>query len=105
MKWYEKLKFARHVKGVSLREVEKATGLSNAYLSQVENGKIKDPGFFTTVKLLLYYNLHLSDLLPYDNETEPSNAADQNSNANLTKCVQCGTLYLKGAMCHKCFGR
>ena len=35
----------RTAKGLSLREVEKATGkaVSNAYLSQLENGKIKKP--------------------------------------------------------------
>jgi transcriptional regulator with XRE-family HTH domain len=35
----------RTAKGFSLREVEEATGkaVSNAYLSQLENGKIKKP--------------------------------------------------------------
>ena len=35
----------RTAKGLSLREVEEATGkaVSNAYLSQLENGKIKKP--------------------------------------------------------------
>ena len=35
----------RHAKGLSLRAVEHATGktVSNAYLSQLENGKIKKP--------------------------------------------------------------
>jgi transcriptional regulator with XRE-family HTH domain len=35
----------RTAKGMSLREVEQATGrtVSNAYLSQLENGKIKKP--------------------------------------------------------------
>ena len=35
----------RNAKGLSLREVEEATGeaVSNAYLSQLENGKIKKP--------------------------------------------------------------
>ena len=35
----------RRAKGLSLREVEEATGkaVSNAYLSQLENGKIKKP--------------------------------------------------------------
>ena len=67
MEWYEKLKFARQVRGESLRDVEAATGISNAYLSQIENGEIKDPGFFVTVELLIHFNLHPSDLLPYNN--------------------------------------
>jgi transcriptional regulator with XRE-family HTH domain len=35
----------RNAKGLSLREVEEATGkaVSNAYLSQLENGKIRKP--------------------------------------------------------------
>ena len=35
----------RRAKGLSLREVEEATGkaVSNAYLSQLENGKIRKP--------------------------------------------------------------
>lgn len=47
----------RKAKGLTLREVEKTTGISNAYLSQLETGKIKSPGY-ETVKLLydLYSN-------------------------------------------------
>jgi len=39
------LKDLRAAKGLSLREVEEATGqaVSNAYLSQLENGRIKKP--------------------------------------------------------------
>ena len=44
-------------KGLTLRQVEKETGLSNAYMSQLENGKILSPSY-KTVKLLydLYCN-------------------------------------------------
>lgn len=47
----------RKTKGLTLREVEETTGISNAYLSQLETGKIKSPGY-ETVKLLydLYSN-------------------------------------------------
>jgi transcriptional regulator with XRE-family HTH domain len=34
---------ARNRKGLSLRAVEAATGISNAYLSQLETGKIREP--------------------------------------------------------------
>src|SRR5262249_48774579 len=34
---------ARNATGKSLRAVERETGISNAYLSQLENGKIKSP--------------------------------------------------------------
>lgn len=39
----EALKALRSAKGLSLRQVEKKTGISNAYLSQLENGKIEQP--------------------------------------------------------------
>ena len=61
MKWYEKLKFARQVKGLALREVEKETGISNAYLCQIENGGIDDPSYFKIIKLLKFYNLNHKD--------------------------------------------
>ena len=62
MKWNEKLKFARRIKGKSLRDVESETGYSNAYLSQLETGQIKTPGFFFMMGLLKYYNLRAEDI-------------------------------------------
>lgn len=41
---------------LTLREVEEATKISNAYLSQLENGKIKKPSFQTIKTLTDYYN-------------------------------------------------
>lgn len=46
----------RKEKGLTLREVEKLTGISNAYLSQLENGKIKKPSYDTIQKLNTVYN-------------------------------------------------
>ncbi|MDX2007112.1 MAG: helix-turn-helix transcriptional regulator [Meiothermus sp.] len=37
------LRSARTSKGLTLRDVERETGVSNAYLSQLEGGKIKQP--------------------------------------------------------------
>ncbi len=34
---------ARKLLGMTLRQVEEASGVSNAYLSQLENGEIKNP--------------------------------------------------------------
>jgi transcriptional regulator with XRE-family HTH domain len=48
------LRELRERSGLTLREVETATGISNAYLSQLENGKIKSPGvqmFYVLAKL------------------------------------------------------
>ena len=63
MKWFEKLKFARRVKGWSLREAADKAGISNAYLCQIESGKINDPSFFKTVNLMNLYNLSLKTLI------------------------------------------
>lgn len=45
----------RKQKGLTLREVENITGISNAYLSQLETGKIKSPSHDTVCKLLNLY--------------------------------------------------
>ena len=39
----EELQRVRKVKNASLREVERATGISNAYLSQLEGGDATNP--------------------------------------------------------------
>jgi len=45
----------RLAKGFTLRQVEEKTGISNAYLSQLENGKIKKPSYDTIQKLNAVY--------------------------------------------------
>lgn len=49
------LKQMRKNKGLTLREVEEKTGISNAYLNRLETGKIKSPGYNTVIAL---YNLY-----------------------------------------------
>jgi transcriptional regulator with XRE-family HTH domain len=43
---------ARECKGWTLRELELASGVSNALISQIENGRVRDPGFSTVVRLV-----------------------------------------------------
>ena len=50
-------KLLRKGKGLTLREVEEITGISNAYLSQLETGKIKKPSFDTITKLKVLYEI------------------------------------------------
>ncbi|WP_412467097.1 helix-turn-helix domain-containing protein [Pedobacter sp. KLB.chiD] len=50
-------KALRESKQLTLREVEKATDVSNAYLSQLESGKIKQPSPLTLHKLATYYGV------------------------------------------------
>jgi transcriptional regulator with XRE-family HTH domain len=42
---------ARECKGWTLRDLEKASGVSNALISQIELNKVKDPGFSTVVRI------------------------------------------------------
>jgi transcriptional regulator with XRE-family HTH domain len=63
VEWNEKLRFARKVLGLSLRDVEKQTGISNSYLCQLESGKILDPSFIKMMVLIKFYNIDVSDLI------------------------------------------
>ena len=53
----EGLKIAREMRKLSLREVEEATGISNAYLSQLENDKVKKPSPHFLHKLSTLYSI------------------------------------------------
>ncbi len=63
------LRQARDLKNLALRSVEEQTGISNAYLSQIENEKIKKPSadilhkLATLYKLDFNYLLHISGLV------------------------------------------
>ena len=48
----ELIAIARECKCWSLRDLERETGISNALISQIENGHVKDPGFSTVIKLV-----------------------------------------------------
>lgn len=51
------LKTLREAKRLSLREVEKGTGVSNAYVSQLESEKIKQPSPIVLHKLSQLYEV------------------------------------------------
>jgi len=57
-----KLKEWRRQRGFTLRQVEEKTGISNAYLSQVETGKVKNPSFDVMVKLCRLYFVKMNIL-------------------------------------------
>ena len=59
----EVLKELRASKGLSLRQAEKKTGISNAYLSQLENGKIGQPSPHILHKLAEVYDTSYNDLM------------------------------------------
>jgi transcriptional regulator with XRE-family HTH domain len=56
------LKMAREIKGVTLRDLEHETGISNALLSQIETGHVKQPGFQNVVKIARALNVKLDTL-------------------------------------------
>jgi transcriptional regulator with XRE-family HTH domain len=62
MKLYEAIAYARGCKRLTLRDLEKKTGLSNALLSQIETGKVMEPGFRTIVKISRALDLSLNRL-------------------------------------------
>jgi len=57
------LKNSRELMQFTLRQVEEATGISNAYLSQIENDKIKKPSANVLYKLANIYHVELDILL------------------------------------------
>ncbi len=59
----ETLKSSRELMRLTLRQVEDATGISNAYLSQLENEKIKKPSANVLYKLSSLYRVDLNVLL------------------------------------------
>ena len=59
----ESLKHARETKNLTLRQVEELTQISNAYLSQLENNKIKKPSANILYKLAKLYGIDFDFLL------------------------------------------
>ena len=51
MKLHEAIAYARECKGLTLRALEKKTGISNALLSQIETGHVQEPSFRNIVKI------------------------------------------------------
>ncbi|MGA3267412.1 MAG: helix-turn-helix transcriptional regulator [Verrucomicrobiota bacterium] len=78
----QELQTARKLKKLSLREVEAATGISNPYLSQLENDKIQKPSPQFLGKLAALYELDFQLVMeaagyaaPVKRETNPKTLA------------------------------
>lgn len=56
-------KALREAKGMTLREVERLGNVSNAYLSQLEQGKVKQPSPLTLYKLAEIYGVSYEHLM------------------------------------------
>ncbi len=73
------LRAAREARGLSLREVERQSGVSNAYLSQVESGRIKEPSPNVLFKLTELYGAayeQAMELAGYPTPKRPKKGAD-----------------------------
>lgn len=57
------LRRLRQLHGFTLKDVERATGISNAYLSQVETGKIEKPSPDKLYKLAETYQVEYDQLM------------------------------------------
>jgi transcriptional regulator with XRE-family HTH domain len=64
----KKLKAARAKCKLSLRQVEAFTGVSNAIVSQMENGKIVSCSYDKLSKLCRLYNIDMNTLYEVPNE-------------------------------------
>jgi transcriptional regulator with XRE-family HTH domain len=65
--WAEILKKARENQGMSLRDLESQCGVSNAYLSQLENGKFSNPSFFKMLRIIAVLGVSVKDIEPKKN--------------------------------------
>lgn len=62
MKVGELIAIAREYRGMSLRDLEKETGISNALLSQIETGHVREPSFRKIAKIAKALGLKLDRL-------------------------------------------
>lgn len=67
----EELRRLRGFRSLSLRQVEKKTGISNTYLSQLETGKAERPSPHILHKLAAVYNVPYESLMQAAGYLEP----------------------------------
>ena len=67
------LKARRETLGFTLRDVERVTGgkVSNAYLSQIENGHVESPSAITLHRLAAAYGLDFGETLERAGDSSP----------------------------------
>ena len=74
------LKSLRDTRSLSLREIERKTGVSNAVLSQIESGQVKRPSPETLYKLAELYGVPYDELMARAGYPSPQkSAADSRS--------------------------
>jgi transcriptional regulator with XRE-family HTH domain len=70
MNLHEKLKAFRKSNGISLRQLSSDTGISNPYLSQLENGRNCNPCVWKLVVLAKYYGTTIDMLISGSNPSD-----------------------------------
>lgn len=78
------LRRIRKARGATLRGVEDATGISNAYLSQLENGKISKPSPHFLYKLAGFYEVPYEDLMRAAGYVGEDRARDEEKRGRLS---------------------
>lgn len=68
----EIMKSARLVKGFTLRQVENEIKISNGYLSQLENDKIKSPSAKTINSLCILYEISVDKMFNRESKKDES---------------------------------
>lgn len=87
------LQSAREQKQLSLRAVQKAIGVSNAYLSQIESGKIKQPSPTILHKLSELYEVSYEEITKLAGYPVPnSNSKDNNLDKGSTLLSKLGPI-------------
>jgi transcriptional regulator with XRE-family HTH domain len=77
------LKVLREERAQKLREVESATGISNAYLSQLEGDKIRQPSPIILEKLAAHYRVAYGTLMKLAGYAVPGDGQHQLSSSTL----------------------
>lgn len=79
----EMLADARKRHKLTLRAVQEAVGISNAYLSQLENGRVREPSPVVLHKLSELYGLSYSTVMREAGYPVPKDAEEQSSSSRL----------------------
>lgn len=82
------LKEYRELMKLTLRQVEEAIGVSNAYLSQLENDKIKKPSANTLYKLSCLYCVNIEVFLYAAGIIKDKPLTNSNILQSITKAAQ-----------------
>ena len=85
-------KALREAKSLTLREVEKQTGISNAYLSQLETGRVKQPSPLNLHKLAQLYEVPYETLMERVGYPVPQNVETHMTRESIAAHSRLGAL-------------